>query len=89
MREVSDYQPTLDSVIQKGQDLIAASPHLPQLISHTETQLGNLTDSYNSLKATGEQIKVGKRVTCGSGHLLRDIMSSVSCHLSEHQNTRN
>ncbi len=55
--EVSNHQPTLDSVIQKDEDPIVASP---QLVSHTERQLSNGIDSNSSPKAPDEEIKVGK-----------------------------
>ncbi len=52
--EVSDHQPTLDSLIHKDEDPIVASPQLPQLLSDTEKQPHNGTKSKSSLKVTDE-----------------------------------
>ena len=56
--ELTDYEPTLEAVKMKGENLILANERQPDLGQQIRMQLSNLEDSYLSLQATAEQIKV-------------------------------
>ena len=60
MQEIDNFASNMDDVKTKGSQVIETSSNQPQFIQHTKEQLANLDDSYLSLQATSEQIKVSR-----------------------------
>ncbi|CAG0880678.1 unnamed protein product [Cyprideis torosa] len=82
VKEMKDYQTTLDDVKAKGEhQLLRYASSVPEVEQTIRLQIGNLQDSYNSLMATASQIMNRLETTMQKFDDYESVLTSITENL--------